>query len=139
MGEFLGDGLAPRNASDIGAEDNFHSRMHRFREGDFMHRSPLSITLAVGSICRSPIVVVRAQCGAIPRTLLENLGDGGVVEVESVLDGVATAVECAMQSNSAISVAGDFFPPAMSFVDDGFQFLNRERGLRNQFAILSHP
>src|SRR5579863_9661407 len=104
-----------------------------------MHRCAFSITLPFGSIRRSPVVVIGAQRGTVPCTLLEHLRNRSVVEIEPMLNGVATTVEGAMQSNSAIGVASDFFPPAMSFVDDGFQFFDRQGRLRNQFAIFSHP
>ena len=48
----------------------------------------------------------------------------GVVEIEAVLDGVASAVEGAVQSDAAVGVAGDFLAPAVGFVDDGLQFFD---------------
>ena len=104
-----------------------------------MHRYALSITLAFGGIRGSPIVVVRAQGWAVPGSLLQHLGDGRVIEVETVFDRVAASVEPTMQSDSAVSMARNFFSPAVGFINDRFQFLDRQRRLRNQFAVFSHP
>ena len=71
--------------------------------------------------------------------MLEHLRDLRVGQHQAVLDRVASAVERALQAFSAIGVAGDFLSPAVSFVHNRAQFLDRERGLRNQFAVLAHP
>src|ERR1017187_1728312 len=44
-----------------------------------------------------------------------------------------------MQADSAVGVAGDLLTPAVSFVDDRAQLLDRERGLGDQIAILPDP
>ena len=56
-----------------------------------------------------------------------------------MLNGIATAVQGAVQADAAVCVAGDFLSPAVGFVNDGFQFLDRKRRLRNQFAVLADP
>jgi hypothetical protein len=67
----LRDGLAPWNASDVGAENNLYARVQRFGKRYFMHGYALSITLAFGSVRWSPIVVVSAQSWTVPGSLLE--------------------------------------------------------------------
>ena len=52
---------------------------------------------------------------------------------------VAAAVQGTLQADSVVGVASHFLAPAVGFVHDRLQFLHRKRGLRNQFAILSHP
>ena len=43
------------------------------------------------------------------------------------------------QADAAIHVTRDLLTPAMSFVDDRPQLVDRQRGLRDQLAILTHP
>ena len=56
-----------------------------------------------------------------------------------MLDGIAATVKRAMQPNASVGVASYFLSPAMSLVDNRFEFFQRECRLRNQFAILAHP
>ena len=61
-----------------------------------------------------------------------HLRDGFIIEVEAVLDGIAAAVECAMQPDAAIGVAGHLvrrIAPIVNLVADRFYFFERERGL----------
>src|SRR5882724_3949021 len=46
---------------------------------------------------------------------------------------------CAMESHSAVGVAGDLLAPAVSLVDNGAKLFNGECGLRHQFSILADP
>src|SRR2546427_6249682 len=137
--KFLRHGLGPGNPAHVGAEDDFHPRLHRLLERRDMHRDAFAVTLAHGRVGWSPVVVVRAESGTVPGTLLQHLRDGGVVQVEAVLDGVAATIEGAMQSNAAVGVAGNFLAPAVSFVHDRLQLLHCQRGLGDQFAILAYP
>jgi hypothetical protein len=84
-------------------------------------------------------VVVRTQRRAVPGALLQHLRNGRVVQIEPVLDGIAATVQCSMQPDASVRMAGDFLPPAMSFIDDGLEFFDGERGLRDQLAILANP
>ena len=52
---------------------------------------------------------------------------------------VASAVQGALQSDAVVGMAGYLLAPAVGFVHDRLQFFDRQRGLRNQFAVLSHP
>src|ERR1700693_3936736 len=64
----------------------------------------------------------------------DHLLDGGVVEVQAVLDGIHSAVEASVQPRPAVSVAGHLDAFAMRFVHDGLDFLQRERGNAYQLA-----
>src|ERR1700745_830776 len=104
-----------------------------------MHGGAKPVTLSVGSVGGRPVFVVRAERGDVPRALLQHLRDCAVVQIEAMLDGVASAVEGPMQANSAGSVAGNFFAPSVSFIDDGFQLFYGESRLRDELAVLSDP
>ena len=52
---------------------------------------------------------------------------------------VASAIQGALQADAVVGVASYLLAPAVSFVHDRLQFFNRQSGLGNQFAILSHP
>src|SRR5690242_12959838 len=56
-----------------------------------------------------------------------------------MLDGIASAIEGALQANSIVGVAGYFLSPAVRFVHDGFQFVHGKRGLRNKLSLSVHP
>src|SRR5262249_53101512 len=56
-----------------------------------------------------------------------------------VLYRVTAAVERALHADAAVRVAGDFLSPAVHFVGDGADLFERERGLRDQLAILVCP
>src|SRR4051794_23660526 len=56
-----------------------------------------------------------------------------------MLDGIASAVEGAVQSDSAVGVAGDLLAPAVRLVDNRAKFFNGQCGLRHEFSVLSHP
>src|SRR6202020_1503778 len=111
----------------------------RFPEGRRMQRNPQAVALPGGSVRRSPIVVVGADCRHIPGALLHHLGDGSVVEIEAMLDGITSAIEGSEQADSAVSVARNLLTPAVSFIHDRPQLLNRQRGLRDQFAVPADP
>src|SRR3954465_8401717 len=57
-------------------------------------------------------------------SLLKHLRDGSVIQVESVLDRVASAVQRPVQANAAIRVTSDLFAPAMSFIHNRAKFLD---------------
>ena len=60
---------------------------------------------------------------------LLDLGDLGVGDFEAVLERVATAVQGALQTDSVVGMTSHLLAPAVSFVHDRHQFLDRERGL----------
>ena len=91
-----------------------------------MHRRPFAVALTRRSPRRCPIGVVSADCRTVPGALFQHLRDGRVVQVKSVLDGVATSVQRPVQPNSAVGMAGNFLLPAVCLVDDGLQFFNRQ-------------
>src|SRR5256885_514568 len=45
----------------------------------------------------------------------------------------------ALQADAAVRVTRDFLPPAVRFVDNGLEFVERQRGLRHEFSILADP
>jgi len=126
--EFLGDGLRPGIPPMSVPKTIFTPRWRAFLN-DGSCRDSKAIARAGRSVCRSPIVIVGADGRHVPGALLQHLGDGRVVEIEAVFDGIAAAIECAMQPDAAISVAGNFLSPAMGLVDDRTQFLDCKRGL----------
>ena len=110
----------------------------------FWNETPWSATrsavaLAVRRVGRGPVVIVRGQRGAVPRTLLHHLGDLRVGNFQAMFNRVATAIQSALQTDAVVSVTSYFPPPAVSFVHDRLQFFDGESGLRDQFAMLSHP
>src|ERR1043165_5296858 len=104
-----------------------------------MNFGALTVALAFRCVLRPPPVVIRRERGAIPRTLLHHLRDGRIVQLQAVLDGIATAVKGAMQPDSVISVAGHLSSPAVGFIDYSFDLLQRERWLRLQPALRVNP
>src|SRR4051794_39732421 len=97
-----------------------------------MHFSALAIALAGRRVRRVPPVVINAQRWAIPLALLDHLCDLSIGHLQAMLDGIAAAIERALQAGAVVSMARDLLVPAVRFVDCGPQFLNRERGLRDQ-------
>ena len=57
--ELLRDGLGPGNSAHVGAEDDLHSRLERFLERRFMHRSAQPVALSGWRVRGSPIVCSR--------------------------------------------------------------------------------
>src|SRR5260370_12770842 len=104
-----------------------------------MHGDPQAVALSARSVSGSPIVVVGADGRYEPGSLLQHLRDCSVIQIEAVFDGIASAIEGAVQADAAVSVAGNFLSPAVSFIDDGAELFNGQRGLRNQFAIFAYP
>ena len=58
---------------------------------------------------------------------------------QSMFDRIACAIQRALQTNSVVRVAGNFFSPAVRLVHNRFQFLHRQRRLRYQISLLVHP
>ena len=56
-----------------------------------------------------------------------------------MFDGVAAAIERALQANAVVSVAGDFPAPSMRLIDDRLEFLHRQRRLRHELSVLIEP
>src|SRR5580704_4855134 len=139
VGEFLSDRFGPRDASHVGAEDDLHSGFDGLAEALFVNRRAEPVALTRWRVGRTPVAVVDAERGTVPGTLFEHLRDVGIPELEAVFDGVASAIESALQADSAVGVAGDFFAPAMRFVDDGLKLFEGERRLRHQLAVFANP
>src|ERR1051326_6667939 len=102
-------------------------------------RAALAVAAAGGGVGRIVVVVVDRERRHEPRPLAQHLRDGGVVEVEAVLDRVAAAVERAMQPLAAGRVARPLVLPRVRLVDDRAQLLDRERRLRHEIALLVEP
>ena len=92
-----------------------------------------------GRVGRRPVPVVNTERRAQPCALPDHLCDLCVGQHQSVLNRVAAAIQRALQAFSTVGVAGHFLPPAVSLVHNRAQFLDRQRRLRHQFAVLSHP
>src|SRR6185312_1507 len=104
-----------------------------------MYGSPLAVAAAIIGILRCPIVVVDGERRHVPGTLLHHLRDLRVGDFESMLDGIAAAVERALESDPVIGMACYALAPAVSLIDDGLQLFDRERRLRNEIAFVVHP
>src|SRR6266700_3574720 len=102
-----------------------------------MGRCAQPVSLPPWRVLGGPVGVVHAERWHVPGALLQHVRDRGVVEIKSVLNGIATAVERSVQADSAIGVTCDLFAPAVSLVDNRAQFLDRERRLRDQLPVLS--
>ena len=97
-GEFLGDGIGPRKAADVGAEGDLHSGVQRLAEGDAVHGDALAVALARSGVLRVRVVVIDRQRRHVPGALPQHLRDLRVGEFQAVLDGVAAAIERALQA-----------------------------------------
>src|SRR5437868_3903580 len=104
-----------------------------------MSGSALAVALAVGSIGWRPIVVVNAERGTVPGSLFDHLCDLSVGHIETMLNGIAAAIQRALQADSAISVAGYFLSPAVGLIHNCPEFFHGERRLRDQFTIFAGP
>ena len=113
--------------------------LERLLERDFVHRRPRAVAFSRRSVRRCPIVVIRRKCGAIPRPLTQHLGDLRVGHFQTVLDGIASAIQGPLQTDSVVGMAGNFLLPSMGFVHDGFQLFHGQRRLRNKVALLVDP
>ncbi len=104
-----------------------------------MPRRPRPVALSSRRIGGRPIAVIRRDRRAIPSSLARHLRDLRVGNFQPVLDGIASAIERALQSDSVVRVTSHFLSPSVRFIHNGFQFLERQRRLRNQFPLLVHP
>ena len=104
-----------------------------------MDRGAFAISLPIRRILRSPIPVVHRDRGNVPGALLGHLSERLVVEVETMLDGVTAALDCAVQTDAAVGVARHPLAPAVHLVRDGLDFFERQRWLRDQFPVLANP
>ena len=85
-----------------------------------MERGACAIAFASGRLFGRPIFIINLQRRAIPRPLGGHLFDLGFGHVEAVLDGIAAAVERALEADAVVGMAGDFLSPSVSFIDDRF-------------------
>src|ERR1700733_3289646 len=127
--KLLCDRLAPWNSTHVCAEHDLHSTLECLLERLLMHRSPQPVALPGRRVRRSPIGVIDADRRDVPGALLQHLGNRGIVEIEAMFDRVASTVQRPAQADTAINVTRDLLAPAVSFVHDGSQLLDRERGL----------
>src|SRR5271163_654841 len=99
----------------------------------------LAIALAFCSVGRRPISVVNSEGCAEPRTLTEHLRNLRVGQDQTVLNRVASTIEGALQSFSAVGVTSYLLAPTVGFVHNRSQFLNGQCRLRYEFAVLPNP
>ena len=104
-----------------------------------MQLCPRAVALSSRRIGRRPIVVVRRERRAIPSSLPLHLSDLRIGYFQSVFDRIASAVQSALQTDSVVGMARDFLSPSVSFIHDGFQLIDRQRGLRHEVPLLVHP
>src|SRR6267154_402499 len=104
-----------------------------------MGRRARSVAFSSRRVRGSPVAVVRRNRRAIPGSLLGHLRDLRVRYFQSVLDGIAPAIQSTLQSDSVVRMTRNFFLPPVRFVDDGLQLFHRQRGLRNQIPLFVHP
>src|SRR5438045_255647 len=104
-----------------------------------MHIGAGTIAPAGLGVLRIPPVVINTQCRHKPCALFQHLRDGGIVELKSVLDRIAAAVERAMQADAVVGMASDLFAPAVSLIANCFDFIKRKRGLGVKFALFIDP
>src|SRR5579859_5628274 len=137
--ELLRQRFRPRNPAHVRFVHDFQMRRERFLEGNLMHRRARPVALPRRRVRIRPVVVVRRKRRAIPRSLPLHLRDLLVRDFQPMLDGIASSIQCALQSNSVVRMARHFPLPAVRFVHDRFQFFNRQRRLRHQVPLLVHP
>src|ERR1041384_2678928 len=95
-----------------------------------MYFRAFPIALSFRGILSAPVAVIRSQSRAVPCSLLRHLRDLRIGDFQAVLDGIAAAIQGALQTNSVVGVTGYLFPPPIRFVNNRFQLLHRQRGLR---------
>ena len=94
-----------------------------------MHRHAFAIALARRRVRRIAVVVVNRQRRHEPRSLADHLRDIRIGEVEPMLDRVATAIERALHSFTAVCMTRHLSLPSMRLVDDRLQLIDGERRL----------
>ena len=104
-----------------------------------MNGGAQSIALSGRSIGRSPVGVIDSNRRAVPRPLFNHLGNLRIAEHKAVFDGIASAIEGALQTDPGIGVASDFLSPAVRFINDGLQFFQSQGWLRNQLSVFAYP
>src|SRR5438034_1245289 len=104
-----------------------------------MRRSTFAIALTSRCIGRPPIGVIDGKGGTVPGALLYHLRDLRVRNFKAVLDGIAAAVQRALQSDAVICMTCYFLGPPVSFVNDCLQLLDGESWLRHQLPVLPEP
>src|SRR6185312_10150432 len=101
--------------------------------------SALAIALTIGRVLRRPIKVVGSKRRHVPGPLPEHLPNHTVCKSETVLNGIAAAIERALKADTAIGVARDLVLLAVRFVGHCPEFFCGERRLRNQVSLFVHP
>jgi hypothetical protein len=129
----------PRETTHIGAESDLDTGSQGLLERYAVDRSPLAVAFASQRVRRIPIIVVDRQRRNQPGTLLHHLCNLSLGELEAVLDGIATAIQRPLEPDTVVGVTGDLFAPAMRLIDDRFELLDRQGGLRNEGALFIHP
>src|ERR1051326_4531447 len=104
-----------------------------------MYFRAFPIALSFRGILSGPVAVIRSQSRAVPCSLLHHLRDLRIGDFQAMLDGIAAAIQGALQTNSVVGVTGYLFPPAMRFVNNRFQLLHRQSGLRYQISVPIDP
>src|SRR5260370_41885716 len=104
-----------------------------------MSRRPRAVTLSLCSLRRRPIVVIRRKRRTIPRPLALHLRDLRIGNFQSVLDGIASAIQRALKTDSVVRMARHFLLPTVRLVDNGLQLFYRQGRLRYKLALFVHP
>jgi len=81
-----------------------------------------AIALACGCVGRPPSLRSKGRAWGNTKSLGWPFARFARRDFQSVLDGIAAAVQRALQADAVVSVAGYFLLPSVRFVDDYFQF-----------------
>src|SRR5439155_18610649 len=136
---FLGDRIGPYEAADVGSESYPDAGPQRLLKRDAMDGDALAVAHPGRCVGRIVIVIVDRQRGYVPRALFDHLRDLRVGELETMLNGVTTAIQGSLQARPVIGVAGDLAAPSVRLVHDGLELLDRQGGLRNERTLLIDP
>src|SRR5215472_8338824 len=104
-----------------------------------MNRRASAVALPLRRIFRRPVCVVDTQGRNQPSALLHHLRDVLICQVKAVLNRIATAVERAAHPDAAIRMARNPVLLPVGLIRYCFDFLQRQRWLRDQMALLVHP
>src|SRR5204863_308540 len=104
-----------------------------------MHRNPLAIALSGGCIGWAPIRVIDGKRRTVPGALLYHLRDLRVGDFKAMLDGVAAAVQRALQTDAVVCVTCHFLSPSVSFIHNRLQLLDGQSWLRYQYPVFPEP
>src|SRR5205814_9852248 len=84
---------------------------------------------------RIVIAIVDSQRGYVPRALVDHLRDLRVGELQTMLDGVATAIQGSPHARPVIGVARDLAAPSVRLFHHGLVLLDLQCALRNERTL----